>query len=104
MKLLINIDQRASLAAGYEAPTSTAIVDIPIKAFPDTMRAAIASNYDPRTKRLIFPFGDEAGGKEVTLPHPISDVKVLAEIKRLYTEWLGSVHAPVEPPIRRGAR
>jgi hypothetical protein len=82
MKLLINVDQRGSIAAGFEAPTSTVFVEVPVTVFGETLRKVVANNYNVKTKRL------EINGKEVTLIHPITPDKVRAEIERLYTEWL----------------
>lgn len=52
MKLLININQTGSLAAGHEAPNSTEMVDYPLANVPNDFRPIIARCYDPATGAL----------------------------------------------------
>ena len=52
MKVLITIDQTASLIAGIEAPSSTAIVEIAAAAIPDAIRPVVMPHYDLATGKF----------------------------------------------------
>lgn len=52
MKVLINIDQTASLIAGIDAPNSTAIVEIAAAAIPDAIRHVVMPHYDIATGKF----------------------------------------------------
>lgn len=52
MKVLINIDQTASLIAGIDAPSSTAIVEIAAAAIPDAIRPVVMPHYDLATGKF----------------------------------------------------
>ncbi len=53
MKLLIPIDQKASIAAGFDAPSSTETFELPAANIPEDIRGYIAEQYDPTIGKLI---------------------------------------------------
>lgn len=52
MKLVIPVDQKASIAAGFEAPHSTEVFNIPAENIPQHIRQYIADRYDPASGKL----------------------------------------------------
>jgi hypothetical protein len=84
MKLWIPIDQRASIVAGYEAPHSTRIVDVPVERIPAPIRAYIAPLYDPASGELSDKTPD---GVRIEMPQmmmPLTVDNALAWLQRYY--------------------
>ncbi len=52
MKLVIPINQKASIAAGYDAPNSTEVFELPAQSIPEDIRATVAGSYNPATGQL----------------------------------------------------
>lgn len=75
MKLLIPIDQAGSIAAGYEAPHSTTLVDYPVRAMPEPVRRTIAALWDAKT-------GIIEGAPQLALP--VTERRIEA--------WLQAIH------------
>lgn len=61
MKVKLNVDQRASLIAGLEAPDSTLMLDISV------------ASLSPETRALILPHYNAASGEIRGLPDVLSD-------------------------------
>jgi hypothetical protein len=85
MNLLIEIDQIESVKAGYDAPHSTRLMDIPMEEIPDSIRQVLINDgWEPKKKRANI------GGRPIKLVLPLTKEKVLAEMNRLYAEWIRS--------------
>ncbi len=80
MKLYIDIDQKASIAAGYEAPASSAVYELPVETIPAQLRAYIAPYWDPATGRLKAEYEIQPGDASLRMPHPLTDASVLAAL------------------------
>jgi len=79
MKLYININQQASIAAGHDAPNSSEIVEIPAASIPEAIRPLVAACYDPATGKLARAIGTAAADAmgmecvDIGCPVPLSE-------------------------------
>jgi len=92
MKLLVNIDQKGSIRAGYDAPHSTQITEIQIADLPEDLRPWFADNYNLKSgevkceaRRTPYgwssAWGDWSG--ELTLSHPITTERIVSALREL---------------------
>lgn len=93
MKLLVNIDQKASLAGGHEAPNSTELIEFPISSVSEGLRAWFAEHYNPVTGSLqckeqlwVSSQGSSDWNGTLTATLPLTQDKVLAAIIALNHE------------------
>lgn len=70
MKLLLNIDQTASLIAGLDAPSSTMVIDINPASIPAEIRAKVLAGYDVATGKITVdtPPSVERGYAHMSAP------------------------------------
>lgn len=79
MKLLIPIDQRASIAAGYDAPNSTELVEIPAHDIPERIRQILGAGWDPATGKITI-WRNGLGHAFPALAAPITPERIFAAI------------------------
>jgi hypothetical protein len=83
MKLLVNVNQRASIAAGIDAPHSTQVVDIQLRDIPDDIRRWFADSYDLRSGAVLGRCSD---GSAVELPGimlPVDTQKIIVALRMI---------------------
>lgn len=84
MKLLVNIDQKASVAAGYDAPHSTEVIDIPAANMPEDLRAEIAKVWDPSNGQVNadkFGYTRYSDIPSLVIGHPITEDRVINQLR-----------------------
>lgn len=92
MKLLINIDQKGSIAAGLEAPHSTETFELPIADVPESLRKWLSDNYNLKSGEVkasaqrnpsgwCSDYGDWS--ESLTLSHPLTVPRVVAALEAL---------------------
>jgi hypothetical protein len=94
MRLFIPIDQRASIAAGLEAPHSTRIVDVPVERIPAPIRSYIAQTYDLPSGELAprtVPYGIEV--ETPRMPMPLTIDNALEWLQKYYMAHQAAIAA-----------
>ena len=92
MKLLVPIDQRASIAAGHEAPHSTRTIDVPVQQIPQKIRAYIAQIYDPGSGMLentTVPLSIQVENPKATMPLTVE--KAVDWLTRVFEAHQGAI-------------
>ena len=91
MKLLVHIDQKASIAAGCDAPHSTALLEFDPALLSAEARKVVADNIDLATGRVTLHglWGDGRSCRSCpVIPAPVSMERALAELESDVAKFL----------------
>lgn len=91
MKLLVHIDQKASIAAGCDAPHSTALLEFDPALLSAEARKVVADNIDLATGRVTLHglWGRSRYGRSCpVIPAPVSMERALAELESDVAKFL----------------
>ena len=96
MKILIQIDQKSSLAAGFDAPHSTEVFNLDPGRVPEELRGWLSECYDLRTgeiyskvQSILHSWSEDRGdwSAKLTMTLPITEPRVLDALVQLNQEY-----------------
>ena len=94
MKLLVNIDQKGSIRAGYDAPNSTEMTEIQVSQIPEDLRSWFSDSYDIKTGEVKVSARRGAGWSSANgdwdgrliLTQPVTTERIVDALRKLHTE------------------
>jgi hypothetical protein len=105
MKLLVNINQKASIVAGYDATNSTEVIEIAAADIPQDLRAEVAEMWDAATGKINPSIGYTTYSEipTLTLAMPITRDAVIERLQAIVTARAAKVAALKAEQDRKAA-
>lgn len=88
LKILLPINQSASIANGHEAPHSTELLEVPIEQLPETLRLVLARDYDPRMHHVVIGGARFDQARDLSLAKPVTIESAVAALITFYRRSL----------------